>query len=83
MPPPALVLTRTRGKPKKTVRFASDTKEVDTYAVSARKYRGSHYATIPKPAPPPSRQQIERIERVREETIYRARASHMSRSWMY
>lgn len=80
--PPALALSRTV-KPKKTVRFAPDTKDVDTYAISARKYRrASAHTTVPKPTPPAWRE-VERVERVREEAIVRARVSHMSRSWMY
>jgi hypothetical protein len=82
MPPSAL---RTRAaRPKKTVRFAPDTKETDTSDLSARKYRRPStllFAPPPKPKPAPQRQ-LFRAD-YHDAIASRDRMTHISRSWMY
>ncbi|BEJ10800.1 hypothetical protein CspHIS471_0102220 [Cutaneotrichosporon sp. HIS471] len=65
--------------PKKTVRFAPDTKVIDTSDISAHKYR--HLTLAPRPQPKPARPQLR--PDLYEAVASRERISNMSRSWMY
>ncbi|BEI79731.1 hypothetical protein CcaverHIS002_0102600 [Cutaneotrichosporon cavernicola] len=67
--------------PKKTVRFAPDTKVIDTSDISANKYRRlTRLAPRPQPKPTPRPQfQPDLYEAVAS----RERIYNMSRSWMY
>ncbi|CAK9785277.1 hypothetical protein CC85DRAFT_285334 [Cutaneotrichosporon oleaginosum] len=90
MTPPSALRTRAPlPKSRKTVRFAADTKDVDTSDVSARKYRSPRKLSSllfappvpapPKPAPPHREFRPDYYDVIAS----RDRLSHASRSWMY
>lgn len=67
-------------KKAKTVRFAPDCKEVDTYAISASKYRrATTRAPRPSAPPKPSAKERRQADYAREESIIRQRVSYMAR----
>lgn len=68
-------------KKTKTVRFAPDCKDVDTYAISASKYRRGTTTRAPRLSTPPKPSAKERrqADYAREETIIRQRVSYMAR----
>lgn len=83
MIPPSALRTRAP-RPKKTVRFTPDTKDVDTSDLSARKYRRSTALLFaPKPTPKPAPPRREFGADLHDAIASRDRISHMSRNWMY
>ncbi|GMK59604.1 hypothetical protein CspeluHIS016_0802100 [Cutaneotrichosporon spelunceum] len=72
-----------RTTPKKTVRFAPDTKVVDTSDISAFKYRRHRFAPPKPPTPQPKPVRAPFRPDMRDVVAARERMSHMSRGWMY